>query len=105
MLLCLDYNSILSYIAEISSNLDTMSNYGTLIVDQLLVAGNGCNRFFKCHYSNGSIDLSSAENIDCDENAKYREISSDILRNNSEYLQYSILTDSQLETIIDGGSV
>lgn len=105
LLLCLDYNSILSYINEISSNNYIMNSQGTLIVDQLLVVGNGQNRFLKCNYSYGNIDYYSSETIEFQKNNKYREISSDLLRNNSEYLEYSILTDSQLETINDGGSV
>lgn len=105
LLLCLDYNSILSYIDEISSNNYIMNSQGIIIVDQLLVVGDGQNRFFECNHSYGSIDHSSAKTIEFPPNNKFREISSDLLRNNSECLEYSILTDRQLETINDGGSI
>jgi hypothetical protein len=99
-LINLDYNSILNYLDEIESEYLIESNKGELIVDQLLVAGNGKNRFISCQFSYGKIELGSAKNIEG--TYEYKRITTELLKRHHNDLKYSILTDSQLKMIQEG---
>jgi hypothetical protein len=99
-LLGMDYNSILNYIHELEDESLIQLNSGELIIDQLLVAGNGKNRFISCIFSHGKIDLSTAKNIYGTK--EYKTLSSHILKEHYKELQYSILTNSQLNLIREG---
>jgi len=99
-LICMDYNSIRYYLDDIANEPLIQSNAGDLIIDQLLVAGNGKNRFFTCQFSYGEIKLDTAKNIKS--NDTYRRISSELLKQNIDLLKYSILTDNQVESIRHG---
>lgn len=100
-LLCLTFESVLNYLERIESEpLITKSKYGTLLIDQLLTSGNGRNRYIRCTFCDGRIDISSATNVNPDE--YYRKLSLNLLRDNIELLQNSILTDIQKENIIKG---
>ena len=99
-LLCLTFDSILSYLANIENEPIISTSKGTLLVDQLLVTGDGKNRFIVCSFDHGRIDLNSTQNIfpsDC-----YKKISIDLLQENFALLQNSILTDKQKESIRKG---
>lgn len=100
-LLCLTFESILSYLEHIEAEpLITKSKSGTLLIDQLLTTGNGRNRYIRCTFCNGRIDISSVANVN--PNEYYRELSLRLLRDNIELLHNSILTDIQMENIIKG---
>ena len=96
-LICMDYNNILSYLDEIEKEALIKNNQGELIIDQLLVVGNGRNRFITCQFSYGKIKLNTAKNIDGSD--VFKCISLEIFRKYFDQLKYSILTDSQLEQI------
>ena len=100
-LLCLTFESVLTYLERIESEpLITKSKRGTLLIDQLLTSGNGRNRYIRCTFCDGRIDISSVTNVN--PNEYYRELSLNLLRDNIELLHNSILTDSQKENIIKG---
>lgn len=99
-LICMDYNSILNYIEEIESESLLGSNAGELIIDQLLVAGNGKNRFISCQFNYGKIELGTAKNIEG--SYDYKRITAELLKEYQNNLKYSILTDSQLKQIQEG---
>ncbi|QTV78825.1 type II toxin-antitoxin system RnlB family antitoxin [Phascolarctobacterium sp. Marseille-Q4147] len=99
-LLCLTFESILNYIEQIEHEQLILKSKGVLLVDQLLVTGNGKNRFILCSFDHGKIDLSTVRTIyphEC-----YRKISIDLLQKNFELLHNSILTDRQRENIKHG---
>jgi len=102
-LICMDYNSILNYLDEVENEPLLQSNTGELIIDQLLVAGNGKNRFLTCQFSCGEIMLDTARNISISDS--YRRISSEFFKQNIDLLRYSILTESQVESIRQGQDV
>lgn len=102
-LLCMDYTSILNYLDLIEDEPLIQSNAGQLIIDQLLVAGNGKTRFLTCQFANGEVKLGTAKNIEGSE--VFKRMSSDIFRKNLDVLKYSILTDSQLDLIKQGYSI
>jgi len=99
-LICMDYRSILNYLDEVENETLIQSNEGELIIDQLLVAGNGKNRFLTCQFSHGNIKLDTAKNVNG--TVVFRRISSELFNKNLEAIKYSILTDSQLELIRQG---
>lgn len=99
-LLCMDYNSVLNYLDEVESEPLIQSNAGELIIDQLLVAGNGKNRFLSCQFSYGEIRLDTARNIAVADSIK--SITSKLLSKNVDLLKHSILSDNQLDLIRQG---
>lgn len=100
----LNYKPILESLASIQAAISEDPNYSHyLLVDQLLSAGNGRNRFIKCIINNGIIQLCSAESV-CPSDF-YRKVTSDMLRENSETLQSGILTDRQIQLIMKGGTI
>ncbi|MBS5334562.1 MAG: type II toxin-antitoxin system RnlB family antitoxin [Firmicutes bacterium] len=99
-LLCLTFESILNYIEHIEHEQLILKSKGVLLVDQLLVTGNGKNRFILCSFDHGKIDLSTVKTI-CPQEY-YKKISIDLLQKNFELLHNSILTDKQREDIKHG---
>jgi len=99
-LLCLTFESILSYLTHIEKEQLISTTKGTLLIDQLLVTGNGRNRFLKCSYSYGKINITTAQNIHPE--SYFRELSVNLLMQNYALLHNSILTDQQKENIQKG---
>jgi len=96
-LICMNYYGILNYIDEIEKEALIQFNEGNIVIDQLLVAGNGKNRFITCQFSYGKIKLDTAIYVsDTDE---FRRISSEFFSQHLDTLKYSILTDSQIELL------
>ena len=99
-LLCLTFDSVLSYLSHIEKEPVILNSNGSLLIDQLLVTGNGKNRFILFRFSHGKIDISSARNISPDE--YYKRLSIKLLQRNYDLLQNSILTDQQRNNIRQG---
>ena len=76
---------------------------GAALIDQLLSAGNGINRFIQCVVKNGKIDLTTAKNIIPTE--IFKKITSEELRRNGKILDNSILTERQRLLIKQGCSI
>lgn len=89
LLLWLSSENIIEYITEIEHEPLLMQSKGTLLIDQLLITGDGKNRFVSCLYDHGKIDLTTAKRV---EQNNYKKISKELLRKNFELLKYSILT-------------
>ena len=99
-LLCLTFESIVNYINDIENSPEIVGHSGKLIIDQLLVTGNGSNRFICCSYKKGKIDIDSTRTV-CPSDA-IKAISIRLLNDNSHRCKYSILTDYQRECIEKG---
>lgn len=105
LLLCLNHNSVMSYLDDISRCDEIKHNDGVLIIDQILVVGDGENRFIYCNFSNGSINIQESKVI-CKERAlQFRKSSAELLKAVGEQLEYSILTDRQRELISECGII
>ena len=106
-IISLTYESILDYIEEIEKKLSIEKNKIVIIIDQLLTTGNNKNRFISCEYQNGKIKLFNRArnegNFDCSENI--RKISSQVLKNNYELIENSILTKNQKQCIKEGRAI
>lgn len=63
LVICLNYDSILNYIDELEIAINKLNEKKILVIDQLLITGNGKNRFIECEIESGHIQLSSAKVI------------------------------------------
>jgi hypothetical protein len=99
-LFCLSFDSILNYLSDLENEEEIKTGEGTLIIDQFLVAGDGENRFIACDFSNGVIEISSAENFV--HKAEFDALALNILQDNFNLLDSSILTKKQRELILEG---
>ena len=100
----LTYRSILEYFPMIQLEVEKDAFYtGSILIDQLLSAGNGKNRFIQCTVKEGKIDLTTAKNIVPQE--LFKKITSEELRRNRKVLDNSILTERQRLLIAQGCSI
>ncbi len=102
-IISLTYESILDYIEDIEKNLSIEKNKIVILIDQLLTTGNNKNRFISCEYQDGKIKLFTARNVKCSENI--RKISSQVLKDNYELIENSILTKNQKQCIKEGRAI
>lgn len=97
LVLCLSSESLLSYIGKIEDALALDKKEERILIDQLLLTGNGANRFLDCKFSNGKIDFATAHIVVPDEYYKKETIA--WLHNNYSFVENSILTDEQRQKI------
>lgn len=97
LVLCLSLENLLSYISEIEDALALDKKEERILIDQLLITGNGTNRFMSCEFSNGRIDFKTAKIVVPDE--YYRKETIDWLHDNYSYVENSILTEEQRQKI------
>lgn len=98
-LICLNYEGILSYLDAIEDEDQIKNSKGRVLIDQLLVTGNGKNRYLLCDFDHGSLDLENAV-IEKPEES-YRSRASKILKDHNHLLDNTILTDLEREHIIN----
>ena len=104
MVLCLSYESIFSYMDSLQKEISRSGiSDGMILIDQLLISGNGNNRFLSMKFSNGTFDYTSAKNMDVEK--KYHQITSIELKNNDKILENSILSDHQISLIKKGCTI
>ena len=97
--LCLTFESILSYIGKIESALAKEIIEGKVLIDQLLITGNGANRFMSCKFSNGRLDFETAQIVTPAES--FRRETIEWLHDNYSFVENSILTEEQRQKIKD----
>ena len=99
-LLCLTFESVVNYLSEIETSPEMVKCSGKALIDQLLVTGNGDNRFLSCSFLDGKLDMSTAEIVIPD--GRFRSITVERLRDNFAYVEHSILSEYQRECIKKG---
>lgn len=97
--LCLSSESLLSYIRKIEAELTEDTKEKRILIDQLLITGNGTNRFVSYVFSNGRLDFKTAQNVTPAE--FFRKETVKWLHNNYSYVKNSILTEEQRQKIKD----
>ena len=97
LLLCLSHENVFSFCEDIRKEPLIKCGRGNILLDQLLVTGNGNNRFVIIPYEYGVIDFSKAHNTTV--NSKIRELSVELLNANVASLHNTILTDTQQEMV------
>lgn len=98
-ILCLSFESLLSYIRKIEIVLAEETKEEILLIDQLLITGNGTNRFMSCKFSNGRLDFQTAQIVTPTE--FFRRETIEWLHDNYSYVENSILTEGQRQKIKD----
>lgn len=99
MVLCLSSESLLTYIKEIEQTLAEDNLDGKVLIDQLLITGNGSNRFMSISFSHGKFDMKTAQTVNPSEPCRKETIK--WLHDNYHYVEYSILTAEQKQKIKD----
>lgn len=79
LLLCLSHNSVMAYINDIMQCEEIKHTAGILVIDQILVVGNGKNRFISCNFSHGSINIAQSKLIPQENSFSFRRFSSELL--------------------------
>ena len=97
LILCLTYESLLTYIKKIERVLAESKKDETILIDQLLITGNGNNRFMSCSFINGKFDFKTAHSVIPQE--YYRQATIKFLHDNYCYVENSILTETQRQNI------
>ena len=98
LIICLTSKSLLTYIHKIENNLEENRNQ-ILLIDQLLITGNNSNRFIKCNFLRGKLNLNTAKIVKPSDCIKKETIK--WFHNNYHYVKNSILTDEQCQKIKD----
>lgn len=99
LVLCLSSESLLSYIKKIEQTLAKDNLDGKVLIDQLLITGDGTNRFMSFSFSHGKIDIKTAQTVNPPKH--YRKQTVEWLHNNYCYIEHSILTAKQRQKIKD----
>lgn len=99
LILCLTFESLLSYIKKIEDVLTEGNVEGKILIDQLLVTGDNSNRFVSCFFSKGKLSFETAQIVKPAEH--YRRKAVEWLHNNYSYVENSILTEEQRQKIKD----
>lgn len=95
--LCLSFESFLTYIEKIETILAKDAREEMILIDQLLINGNGKNRFMSCVFSNGQLDFRTAKIVTPD--VFFRKETVGWLHDNYSYVENSILTEEQRQKI------
>ena len=99
LILCLTFESLLTYIHKIENNLERNIGIKHVLIDQLLITGNNSNRFIKCNFLRGELDLNTAQIVKPSDYIKKETVK--WLHNNYHYVKNSILTNEQRQKIKD----
>lgn len=97
--LCLSFESLLSYIRKIEIVLAEGKREEKILIDQLLITGNGTNRFMSCVFSDGRLDFRTAQIVIPSD--FFRKETVEWLHDNYSYVENSILTEEQRQKIKD----
>lgn len=98
--LCLTTESLFEYMDNIKSEALVNNSKGTLLIDQLLITGDQYNRYVTFDYDCGELILNSAKNVVPDD--YYRKLAIDLLKENADALEYTLLTSYQKQCINAG---
>ena len=99
LVLCLSFETLLYYINRIEKALSDITKDAIILIDQLMITGDGPNRFMSCEFSNGRLDYKTAQIVAPTES--FRKEIVEFLHNNYCYVKNSILTDAQRQKIRD----
>lgn len=98
-LLWLSSESLTDNLGSIEKTLNMIDSSGKLLIDQLFITGDGDNRFLCCDFENGKLDFKTAHIVSPADS--FREETVQWLRDNYQYVEYSILTESRRQKIKD----
>lgn len=98
-LLLLTCESIFDYIKNIEETLTILNTSGRVLIDQLFLTGNCDNRFISCEFKDGKLDFKTAHFVN--PSYYFRKETVNWLHNHYNYVENSILTETQREKIMN----
>lgn len=99
-LLCLSFESLFNYLSSIEASPQMIHASGRILIDQLLITGDGDNRFISCYFTDGRLDFETAHIVK--PTVFFRKETVAWLHNNYCYVENSILSESLRQKIRDG---
>lgn len=99
LIICLSYESLVSYMEIIEQELTKENVEGTVLVDQLFLTGNDIDRFMSISFSHGKFDADTAAVADPPRCCREETVA--WLHDNYQYVEYSILTAKQRQKVKD----
>ncbi len=99
LVLCLTSESLTTYRSNLETALAQEIETGKILIDQLMVTGNGPNRYISCEFSDGRLDFKTAQIANPAES--FREETVKRLHDNHLYIENSILTEEQRQKVKD----
>lgn len=99
VLLWLSFESLLDHLDSIESASNMVNSSGRILIDQLFITGDGDNRFISCDFKNGKLDFKTAHIVSPVESLRKETVQ--WLHDNYEYVEHSILTESQRQKVKD----
>ena len=99
LILCLSFESLLTYINNIEHVLVQDGVNEKVLIDQLLITGDGANRFMSSDFTQGKLDFRTAQIVQPAE--YFRRKTNEWLHDNYSLVENSILTEQQRQKIKD----
>lgn len=99
-LLWLSFESLVDHLDSIEEAPNMVNSSGRILIDQLFITGDEKNRFICCDFKNGKLNLKTAHVVS--PMKSFRKETVQWLHDNYEYVEHSILTESQRQKIKDG---
>ena len=97
LVICLSSESLMTYIRKLEQTLAEDNLDGKVLIDQLLITGNGTNRFVSVSFSHGKFDMKAAQTVNPPERCRKETVK--WLHDNYCYAENSILTAEQKQKI------
>lgn len=97
LILCLSTESLMAYLPKIEAVLAESKTTKRVLIDQLLIVGNGHNRFIGCDFSQDKLNLGTAQIVKPTD--FFRKEALRLLHTNYSYVENSILTEEQKQKI------
>ena len=97
--LCLSCESVLVYLNEIETAPIMKKFSGKIIIDQLLITGDGNNRFMSCYFTDGKLDRRTAKVVTPSNLIRKKTV--ELLHDNYSTVENSILSEVQRKNIKD----
>lgn len=99
-LLWLSFESFADHLGSIEKAPNMVHSSGKILIDQLFLTGDGDNRFISCDFKDGRLDFRTARIVA--PASILRKVTVQWLHENYNYVENSILTDSQRQKIKAG---
>lgn len=97
------YEAPFAFLDQLAKELADRRFIGTVLIDELLHSGNNSERFIRAYFDGEKFDRSAFMFENIERRDKIRKISCEMLRNESDIIDYSILNSAQ-KCLISKGS-
>ena len=96
------YEAPFLYLDEIGKILKEQQFYGFVLIDELIHSGNNNDRFIKGYFDGENFDKRAFSFEEIDRRNEIRKYSCELLRNDPDIINYSILNEAQKSLINKG---